>query len=235
MLAVYTLVVDRLEYTIETVYALENDNNVDFIHFILSQGSERITNDWLKGYPFKHETHTYFWDENRGISIGSNFLVEEIAKAQEGREYPIRVISKVDNDIETITPNWLDRCYAVASNHMILCSPLVMGLKMFPDGVPGYAGQTMGGEFIRMTHHIGGIVHMARAALHIAHTYPTSMTYAMDQDTTLSRAATNQFYLIGYLEDVKIRHRDTTEGQMEKYPEYFKKKLEVWEKEVPSG
>lgn len=235
MLALYTMIVDRLDYTIATIRTLEDDNDIEFVHFILSQGSESKTDDWLRAYKFKNDTHLYFWDENRGISKGSNFLIDRVTDWAYVNQKEIRVIAKVDNDIETVTPDWLGRCYDVANNYMILCSPLILGLKIFPDGVPGYANQIMGGERIRLTHHIGGIVHMAKTGLHTAHTYPEDMTYALDQDITLSRFAKKNFYLVGYLEDVKVRHRDTTDGQKRKYPEYFHIKETVWEKETPNG
>lgn len=232
-LALYTLVVDRLEYTIDTIKTLEDDNNIEFAHVILSQGSDTKTNDWLKTYKFKHPTKVYYWDENKGISIGSNFIMDKLVEFTREKMFDIWVIGKIDNDIETITPNWLDRCYDIAKNYYILCSPLIMGLTMFPDGVPGYAHQVMGGEPVRLTGHIGGIAHMAKAPLHLSHTYPENMTYALDQDTTLSKRAKDSFYLVGYLEDVKIKHRDTTMGQKEKYPDYFHIKETVWEKESP--
>jgi len=233
MLALYTLVVDRLEYTQRIIDDLENKNNQDFVHFILSQGSSKETDSWLKSYTFKHDTHIYKWDNNRGISIGSNFLIERISEADHENHYHINVISKIDNDIETITPNWLDRCYNVAKNYSILCSPMVKGLVTFPDGVPGYITQVISGENIRLTKHIGGIVHMAKAGLHLGHTYPEDMTYGLDQDVTLTRHANNNFYLIGYLEDVHIQHSTTI--QKEKYPEYFKVKETIWERESPNG
>lgn len=228
LLAIYTLIVDRLDYTIRTIKGLEDKNNEDFVHFILSQGSNSKTENWFTNYKFKHKTYVYKWDKNKGISHGSNFLINEIGKRMP--QYNFDLISKIDNDVETITFNWLDRCAAVVRQFNILCSPLVLGLSMFPNGVPGYATQILNNEKVRLTRHIGGIVHMAKTGLHLSHLYSPNLTMALDQDTTLSRHAKLQYYLIGYLEDVQVKHMDSTEGQVNKYPEYFRLKA-IWERE----
>jgi len=146
-------------------------------------------------------------------------------------QYKFTLIAKVDNDIETITPNWLDRCAAVAAEYNILCSPLVIGLKSFPNGVPGYAFQDLkvpevGKERIRLTPHIGGIVHMAKANLHLGYKYDENLKMGVDQDVSFTTYAHQRHYLIGYLEDVQIAHR--TREQEKKYPEYYKEKAEIW-------
>lgn len=229
MLAIYMLAVDRLEYLQRTLKGLEEQNEEDFVLFLLSQGSNEETNQWLTDYKCSRKMYEYKWSENKGISHGSNFLINEIANRMP--QYNFDLIAKVDNDVETITPNWLDRCVATAKQFNILCSPLVLGLSMFPEGVPGYATQMLNNEKVRLTRHIGGIVHMAKADLHLSHLYSPNMTMAMDQDTTLSRHALRQYYLIGYLENVQVKHMDSTEGQVKRYPEYFKKKRK-WERET---
>ena len=229
MLALYTLIKDRLEFTIDTIKGLEDKNNEDFIHFILSQGSNSETEDWLAHYKFKHKTYVYTWDVNRGISHGSNFLVEEIHNRMP--QYKFDLICKVDNDVETITPNWLDRCASLARQFDILCSPLVKGLKSFPDGVPGYSTQIMGGELVRLTYHIGGLVHMAKAALHLQYQYSERLKMGVDQDRSFTQYThQTRFYLIGYLEKLEVGHN--TVDQEKKYPGYFAEKAAIWHKKA---
>ena len=228
MLAIYMLVVDRLEYLQRTLKGLEEQNSEDFVLFLLSQGSNKETNQWLTDYKCSRKLYEYKWDENKGISHGSNFLINEIGNRMP--HYGFDSIAKIDNDVDTVTPNWLDRCATIARQYNILCSPLVLGLSMFPEGVPGYATQILNTEKVRLTRHIGGIVHMAKTGLHLSHLYSPNLTMAMDQDTTLSRHAKLQYYLIGYLEDVQVKHMDSTEGQVTKYPEYFQLKAK-WERE----
>lgn len=227
MLALYTLVVDRLEYTKRTIKGLEDKNNEDFIHFILLQGCSKETSKWTSYYKFKHKTYLYEWDTNKGISIGSNFLIDEIRNRMP--QYNFKLISKIDNDVESVTPNWLDRCAKLARQFDILCSPIVVGLKSFPNGVPGYSTQIMGGELIRLTHHIGGIVHMAKADLHLQYIYNPKLKMAVNQDLSFTQYAKSfRYYLIGYLEEVVVGHMDGTLQQEKTYPEYFAEKAEIW-------
>lgn len=229
MLAIYTLVKDRLDYTQRTLKGLE-DQNIDFIHFILSQGSNEETEKWLAYYKFKHKTYVYTWPENRGISHGSNFLVGEIRNRMP--QYKFDLICKVDNDVESNNPHWLDRCAKLAEVFDILCSPLVTGLKSFPGGVPGYSTQVLGGERVRLTHHIGGLVHMAKASLHLDFAYSDKLKMAVNQDISFTQYAHQvRHFWVGYLEEVEVGHMDTTLGQEAKYPEYFKEKAEVWHKQ----
>lgn len=223
MLAIYTLIKDRLESTQQALVGLEKQN-IDFIHFILSQGSNKETEDWLAYYKFKHRTYVYTWPENRGISHGSNFLVGEIRNRMP--QYKFDLICKVDNDVESITDDWLERCAKVARKFDILCSPLVVGLKSFPGGVPGYSTQILGGELFRLTNHIGGLVHMAKAKLHLSFNYSPLLKMGVDQDISFTKYAHQTHFLVGYLEEVRVGH--DTLAQEKKYPKYFAEKAAVW-------
>ena len=155
--AIYSLTYDRLELTKKCFDSLYKTAGYPFDHYVVDNGSTDGTVEYLEQEGEMKDLINN--KENKGISIASNQAIDLIKK---NGDYEI--IVKVDNDALFITPDWLKTMVKIwKSNHRLVMSPYVQGLRDNPGGAPRIGWGWIAGEYLGMTKHIGGIVHFADA------------------------------------------------------------------------
>lgn len=215
--AIYSLTYDRLELTKKCFESLYKTAGYPFIHYVVDNGSKDETVRYLeKNYPDIRIIHN---TENKGISIASNQAVSQ------AKEYGYDIIVKVDNDALFITPNWLKTMVKIwKSNHRLVMSPYVQGLRDNPGGAPRVGWGWIAGEYLGMTKHIGGIVHFVDADAYKIWGWDTQDFLHGMQDVEFSQYLLQNGFQMGYLENYFVEHCEGTEGQLEKFPEYFERR-----------
>jgi len=216
-IALFTLTKDRLHYTQRTLRSLRTKTKVNFDHFILDQNSQDKTVEWLNKFTYKQgKLHIYPFTMNIGINRGVNFLIDKI-----GKDYDI--IVKIDNDVIFETKGWLEKCLNVLRPKMLI-SPYVKGLIDNRGGVNRIGHVT--GTKIGLTPFIGGIcmIGLRRAWDKDSGGWEFPVPKHAGGDKAFCDKLSLSGYRFGYVEDVIIKHIETTFGQYERYPEYFKKR-----------
>lgn len=234
--AVFTLTRDRLQYTRHCFAKLRELAGYPFDHFVLDNGSQDGTNEWLRhdqcaDQRIVHEVYCY--RKNMGISWGCNEILRTILS----RDYDLidyDLILKFDNDCAPETPDFLARMVKVAeAAPKLIISPWVEGTTNKPSTAQPFV---VAGETLYRAGHCGGLCRMAPRAAHEGFTYPTTLPYASGQDSAFSQQATRRGFHIAYMRDVVVNHYLSTKGQ-EKDPdmqEYFRRKY-TEERTVPNA
>lgn len=216
--AVFTLTRDRIDYTRHCFQQLAELAGCNFDHFVLDQGSQDGTGQWLRSY--YQPTGLITLDHNVGISRGTNLLLDLMRDEHD----PYDVIVKVDNDCELVTDGALaDAAYAVACEPNWLLSPTIMGLW---SPVP-ISGETKlaGGLRVGATGMIGGIFLAAHRSVYDQYRPADSNpAWGMD-DVQICGWVHAHGGHTGYLLDQEAWHHETTVGQNTRYPEYLERKL----------
>ena len=235
-IAIYTLTMNRLEYTKQMYKALWNTAHYDFDWYVIDQGSKDGPAEWLKsltrdgskipssdpGEYCEMNIRYRLYPENVGLAKGWNNIVEFI-KAE--GEYD--VIIKVDNDAELMTSGWLAAMVEMFErNRNFILSPYVEGLEGSPGGV---LRARAGGEspyiqindkILGMVPNLGGIVFAT--PIEIWKNWKFDELYEGNKDVVLSKYARGMGYTLAYMEEFRVWHIDGTAGQHRKYPDYFK-------------
>jgi GT2 family glycosyltransferase len=222
-IAIYTLTRDRLEYTRHCFGTLLQNAGYPFDHFILDNGSQDGTPEWIR----EHYRPKFFHqrDYNIGISRGSNFLLGKILY-----ESDYDLIIKMDNDCEVLTSELLRKVVILfetllANNINMLLSPRVEGINRQPNRAY-YLNNFL--FRIGVTGIIGGLFHIVPAAIYRKYRYPENLALAKGQDDHFCNWARENDILKGYIEDLVVNHYEKTTGQAEWFPEYFERK---WKEE----
>lgn len=215
--ALFTLTKDRLEYTKGTFKSLKEKTKTPHDHFVIDQGSKDNTVKWLQSFTNQlGKVYIYPLSTNIGINRGVNFAVDRI-----GTEYD--VIVKLDNDVEIETEGWLEKCLKVLRPKLLL-SPYIKGLIDNRGGVDriGFDDNIIG-----YTPFIGGIcmIGLRRAWKEDSGGWEFPVPKHAGGDLAFCKKLALAGYKFGYKEDVVIQHTETTRGQYEKYPEYFKERV----------
>lgn len=214
--------------TLESFKSLQKKTHRHFIHVVLDQNSDERTKIVLKVYAEKYTNVILLRsEENLGISRGTNYVLDNIAK-----NLRPDVIVKFDNDCVILDDGCLDLCIAeVVQEDQLVLSPYVEGLVQNKGGAPRVAHDV--GRGIGFTEHIGGIVTVAswRAWVDFmklgGHAVPAPLHG--NQDSEFSSKLRSVGYVFGYKEDVRVLHADRAEDS--EYPEYHvlrKKEKEVY-------
>ena len=213
--AIFTLTKNRLAYTKRMMSSLIENTHYPFDHFIVDNGSADGTLRYLDQNRANF-AKIILNEDNKGISIGWNQALEAI-----GRSYDY--IIKLDNDCEIMTKDWLRPLLEIcrAFDNRIVLSPFVDGLHQHKGGVPRYGFRQTNGYSVGLTKHLGGISLIAPAHIYEDFRFNETLPLRGNQDRTFSDYLGNRGYLLGYVEDIKVLHMDTTVGQQERYPEYF--------------
>ncbi len=229
--AIFTLTKDRLEYTQRMFASLDKFTHIPYDHFIVDQGSTDGTREFLKKMMEERKNlKVIFNEDNKGISIGSNQALEAI-----GDKYDY--IMKLDNDCEILSDNWLYELIRliIYSNNVLVLSPYVEGLVEHKGGVPRYFSLKLLGHEIGLTLHLGGISVISSAAAYQGFRFDEKDTLSGVQDVSFSRQVISRGFLMGYVEDLKVEHMDTTTGQKKKFPQYFEEREKVESKTSYAG
>lgn len=216
--AIFTLTYDRLELTKKSFESLHKTAGYDFDHYVIDNGSKDGTVEWLhKQAKEKKISAVINYPENKGISIASNQAINII---QDGN---YDIIVKVDNDAEFIADGWLSKMVDIwKSNHQIIMSCYVEGLKDNPGGAPRYHRGQVKGELIGMANHLGGVCVFADARAYKNFRWDENDYLHSAQDLAFSQYVTTNGYAMAYLENYSLRH--VTSEMEEKYPEYFERR-----------
>lgn len=214
--AIFSLVYDRPEYTKKCFKSLYKTAGYPFKHFIVAQTPEDAKLI-KKHYPKAHLIENV---ENVGISKGSNQALDAI-----GKDFDI--IMKVDPDCLFLTPNWLKTMVRIyKSNHKIALSCYIQGLRDNPGGAPrefyGYLFKEH--EQLGFSKHLGGICHFVSSKAYDDFRWDENSFLHAQQDLEFSMHLNSRGYAMGYLENYFAEHYEGTEGQHERYPEYFEKR-----------
>lgn len=222
-IAIYTLTRDRLEYTKHCFARLREKAGHPFDHFIVDNGSTDGTQQWLaeNAYQFKEMRRL---PENVGISKASNMALKMILQG----DYDL--IIKMDNDCEVESENILGQIVEIYRemgefSPKYILSPRVEGIVNQPTRgrQVQIAGRTIG-----LTSIVGGLFHIVPASVYKQYRFEEDLPKAWGQDDSFCSWAKRNGCEVGYIEGLVVWHKDTTDGQAQKYPEYFKRK---WEEE----
>lgn len=234
--AVYTLTMNRLEYTKQMYKALTRTAGYAFDWFVIDQGSTDGTAEWLKGLTrdrmnlpagdktlqLAHNVRYRLYPQNIGLSKGWNNIVDFI-KAE--GQYDI--VIKVDNDAELMTEGWLGSMIDIFErNRRVILSPYVEGLDGSPGGVlrQRASGSSpyilINDRIMGLVPNLGGIVFAA--PIELFDNWKFDDAYEGNKDLILSQYARKIGYSLFYLEEFRVWHIDGTKGQHKKYPDYFK-------------
>lgn len=236
--AVYTLTMDRLEYTKQMYKALNSSAGYEFDWYVIDQGSKDGTQEWLKSFTrdrvpvpsldeWRAKMRYRLYSENVGLAKGWNNIVDFVKS--EG-EYDI--IVKVDNDAEMLTHGWLKAMVDIFErNRKVILSPYVEGLSGSPGGVLRYRASgdspyiLINDTVLGLVPNLGGIVFAT--PIELWREWKFDELYEGNKDYILSQYAKKLGYSPFYMEEFRVWHIDGTEGQHKKFPEYFKGRADV--------
>lgn len=213
--AVYTLTRNRLEYTKRMYEAMKLTAGREFDWFVVDQGSDDGTLDYIKD-----KTRAKIMNgKNEGLAKGWNQAIDLVKKSG---EYDILI--KIDNDAEMLTDNWLvAMCDLYERNRTILLSPYVEGLDGLPGGVlrarssDASPYMLINDRVLGYVPNIGGIVFATPVEL--LKEWKFDESYNGNKDFLLCQYAKTQGYSIFYMEEFRVYHIDTSEGQKKKFDE----------------
>jgi len=219
--AIFSLTMNRLEYTKKCFESLYKTAGYEFDHFIIDNGSKDGTAEWIK------QNQVGFFlgenEENHGISKASNQALETIFN-----HGSYDIIVKVDNDCLFQTDGWLKQMVAIwEKNHRIALSPYVNGLRDNPGGAPRLHYGQLDNTLLGLTNHLGGICVFADARAYKDWRWDEGDFLHGNQDLEFSQHLKQVGFQLGYLESHFVEHYEGTEGQEKRYPEYFKRRREV--------
>ncbi|MFO8022453.1 MAG: glycosyltransferase, partial [Perlabentimonas sp.] len=134
----YTLTRDRLDYTKQTFEGMRKTAGIEFDHFILDNGSEDGTQNWLRKWRDNNSnTKLYLAKENMGLWAGINTVLSK-TNFFEGYDFVCKLDNDVDFNVEG-AQDWLLRLYKVAMSavgEQWVLSPYVDGLGNNSGGAP---------------------------------------------------------------------------------------------------
>lgn len=213
--AIYTVTYDRLDYTKRMWESLKKSTKYPFTWCVFDNGSTDGTVDWVP-------KQTKFWSgagSNKGISYASNHLLDLIQD-----KIKPQIIIKVDNDCEFRTMGWLEDIVDLwKRNHFLYMSPYPEGLVHNPGGGPRVGHSYIGPFFVEVAQHIGGLCAAIDASAYNEFRFQDKFLHG-NQDWEASQAFRKMGYMPMYIPMHRVMHMDTTEGQHEKYPEYFERR-----------
>ena len=218
--AVCTLTMDRVEYTKRMLRSLEGSTSVPFDHFIIDNGSRDGTRDLLSSERGRFK-RVVLNPANIGLSEGWNQALQLIG---DGYDF----IVKVDNDCEFVDQRWLEALIEVceARDRRIVLSPRVEGLGPgMEGGHPRSTAETVGGWTLGHADHVGGICCFAPSEAYRRFRYGRTAMHGY-QDVLFSLHVRRRLgWEMGYVEDVRVFHMDTTMGQEPLFPDYWRERL----------
>lgn len=210
---------DRLDYTKHCFASLKKNAGAPYDHFIFDNGSSDGTPQWLREN--FHYRQLAFSTENQGLWNALNTLIQLAGP----ENYDL--IITFDNDCEVVTPDILKKIsqiYRSLEAQSFLLCPHVGGL----NNQPFREDETeLRGHKIGLTRIIGNIFMIAPAAIYQAYKYPSDrLPLGVGGEADICNWWMEEGGKVGYIEDLKVNHYETTNGQEKRYPDYFKRKHE---------
>ena len=217
--AVFTLTMNRLEYTQRAIQQAKKLAGYPFTWFVIDQNSQDGTKEWLKEQKWANVVYN---ESNVGIAKAWNQAVDFIK--QTGK---YDIIIKLDNDAELMTENWLKAMVDIFKiNRRLILSPCVEGLEDSPGGVlrNNSSGKSpymmIDDKVLGLVPNLGGICFAAPIELYDNFQFEEETFWMGNKDYILSQYAKQTGYGLFYMEEYRVWHIDGTLGQKEKYPEY---------------
>jgi len=188
--AVVTITYNRLELTKRTVESFQSKTSVDY-HLFIDNGST----DGTKGF-LKVHNHILL-EKNYGIAYAFR---EAVIKLQ---EYDF--ILKLDNDIETVTPDIINRMleFYQLNGHGYVCSPVDLALD--PAFAPASLGKkNLNGFNVNYVTHTGGAFQLI--PYYICRRMVDDYRHLKYGDYMIGKYYRRLSYKPVYLTDLEIRH-----------------------------
>jgi len=220
--AIFSLTYDRLDYSKACFASLFDKAGYEFDLYVVDNGSQDGTVEYLKDLQAKYpdRVHIILNPKNVGISKASNQALDAIFD-HGGYD----MVGKYDNDALSLTTGWLAKITDLWNrNNRMVFSCYIEGLRDNPGGAQRIAHGQMAGELIGITKHMGGICCFADVRAYETYRWEEGSFLHGVQDWEFSQHLLRSGYQLGYLENWSIAHIDSTQGQHEKYPEYFKRR-----------
>lgn len=218
-IAVLTLTRDRLTYTQHCFARLQERAGCEYDHYVLDQGSEDGTADWLEeNYP----ATVVALDENIGCCAGWNRLLDTVC---DPGDYDVIVC--FDNDCELIQDGTLRVVAGLAAEFNVILSPRVMGLRNPPPIIGEFAlDNKIDGHYawVDETAILGNIFMAIPARLLNEYDWNENHpVWAGGEDITAwFRDSGGR---CGYVRGYEVNHYETTDGQHDRFPEYFERRV----------
>lgn len=214
-IAVTTLTRDRLAYTQHCFARLREFAGCDYDHYVLDNASEDGTVEWLRA---QDDLTVVEMPENIGIAQGLNYL-NDLAFDQDDYD----VIVHFDNDCELTQPNTLRDLAQLAHEGGAILSPRILGLQNPPQ--PTREVQ-INGETILDIPQIGGICLTAPGwwFRFLEYRYPDNLPLWGLDDAHICHAWREAGGTCGYVKRLEAWHYEGTNGQRDRYPDYFARK-----------
>ncbi len=209
-----------MDYTKHCFQSLKENAGCDYDHYVLDQGSEDGTWEWLQEWESERTLENWRYcsrrDTNIGIPKGMNAMLIWAIRARE--EYD--VICSVDNDAEFTMPDTLRiLCETCLEGNAIL-SPRVHGLRN-PPGV-GEAWK-IGEQVIDESQALGNICRAAPAAVYSEHGWRLVEDRPVwsGDEADIVRFWNAKGGRCGYMRSLIVNHYLGTNGQVADIPDYF--------------
>lgn len=220
---IFTLILDRFEYTKKTYEAMRNTAGYDFDWFPIDQGSSDGVTEYLKELAKEDKrVQPIFLKKNIGVADGWMKGVDYI-RSKGG----YNIVIKHDNDALEITDGWLTAMVDLFErNKGLVLSPTVEGLEGTPGGVlrqrmDGHSPYvSINDRILGVVPNLGGIVFASYIEMYNGFEFPENLPG--NKDYFLSTMVNKAGFSLFYMEEYNVIHMDGTAGQIRKYPEYFR-------------
>lgn len=212
--AIYTLTMNRLEYTKKMYEAMTKLAGYEFDWYVVDQNSTDGTKEFLQGKTKKVLYNT----KNTGVGEGWNQAIDLI----KGSGIKFDIVVKVDNDAEIMTEGWLAMMIDLFErNKNIILSPAVEGLEDSPGGVLRRMANNespylmINERILGFVPNLGGIVFASPIELFDNFRFPPNLPG--NKDYFLSQYAKSLGYNLFYLEEARVFHQGGKTGQVKNY------------------
>jgi hypothetical protein len=214
--AVMTLTRDRLAYTQHCFTTLRWLAGCEYDHYILDQGSEDGTPEWLvRQMSEGHLKSVTISAENIGCCAGWNTLLDDMTEAYD-------VIVCFDNDCEVLQEQTLEVVAGLVYRHKMILAPRVDGL-LYPP--PAIARFHLDGYEIEETAILGNIFMAIPAELLVDFRWDEDHYAVWDGGESIVPWFRAHGGHAGYVPEFRVNHYKTTLGQVAEFPEYFARRV----------
>ena len=210
--AMLTCTRDRLDYTQHCYQTLVENAGCDFDWYVVDQASQDGTLEWLWGT----DATVIPLEENIGICRALNLMLDT---AFDPDDYD--VIVRWDNDCELTQPGTLRVVCEASMDHGWILAPTVLGLRNPPGAAPA---ALLGPHLVAETQILGGVFMAIPSELfHVVRYDETHPKWGGDE--AICPWYRRQGGHCGYMVEWTVNHYETTDGQWDRYPDYFARVL----------